>query len=146
MSTVISENSPVSVTLGATTYTQVVSTAIKYQAVGGGDAVTARTVGNSHAPVGHTDHAKEAIVTVVLDVDVMPALITANYWNPGGANAAFSAFVITEKSSAGTTRTVTFTAANSKIQNVAPRNVVEGEQHIEIVVLTFGTVTYSNWA
>lgn len=142
----LSENSPVSVTLGSTTYTNVVSTAIKFQAVGGGEAVTARTVGNSHVPVGHTDHPKETIVTIVLDADVVPALITANYWNPSGANTALSPFVITEKNSNGATRTITFTGANSKIQNVAPRNVVEGEQHVEITVLTYGAVTYSSWA
>lgn len=142
----LSENSPVSVTIGATTYTSVVSVALRYQRAGGGDMVTARTVANSHAPVGITDHAKECLLIITLEADVVPALITANYINMTGANAAPSALVVTEKSMAGTTRTATFTAANCRIQNVAPRNVVEGEQHVEITFLTYGAITYSAFA
>src|SRR3990172_629641 len=142
-----SENSPVSVILGATTYENVVLVATKFQAVKGGDIVTARTTGNSHVPQGTTDHPKEAVVIVTLDsVDTIPNLITANYLNMGGANVALSAFVITEKKNTGTTRTIAFTAANSKVQQVSSRNEVIGAQAVEIQILTYGTVTYSSWA
>jgi hypothetical protein len=142
----LSENSPVSITIGATTYTSVVSVALRFQRAGGGEMVTSRTVANSHVPIGVTDHPKECVLVVVLDADVVPALMTSNYLNMSGANAAPSALVITEKNTAGATRTVTFTAANCKIQNVAPKNVVEGEQHVEITFLTYGSITYSAFA
>jgi hypothetical protein len=140
------ENSPVSVTIGATTYTSIVSTAINFQGVDGGPAIKARTVGNTTAPVGWTDLHKDCEVAVVLDADVMPALITASYWNVSGSNTALSAFVITEKNMAGQTRTVTFTAANTKIKKPTPKNIFEGDQHIELLIGTYGTVTYSGWA
>lgn len=142
----ISENSPVSVTLGATTYTGVVLVAIKIQACGGGDIVKARTVANSNTPVGVTDYPKEAVVVLTLDADVIPALITANYINMAAANTALSAFIITEKSVTGTTRTITFTATNSKIQSVSSKNASLGDQVHEITILTYGTITYSAWA
>jgi hypothetical protein len=63
-----------------------------------------------------------------------------------GDNAALSAFVVTEKSTAAKTRTISFTAANSKIKSAAPKHIVEGEQQTEITVGTYGTVTYSGWA
>ena len=141
----ISENSPVSVQLGATTYTGVVLVAIKIQAVGGGDIVKARSVANSHVPIGVTDHPKEAIVVVTLDADVLPALIAANYVNMTAANTALSALIITEKATDGKTRTVTFTAANSKVQGVSGKNATLGEQVHEVTILTYGAITYSAW-
>src|SRR3990172_13009789 len=96
--TLISENSPVSVQIGGTTYTNVVLVATKFQAVKGGDMVTPRTTGNSHVPQGTTDHPKEAEVIVTLDsADTIPNLVSANYLNMTGANAALSYFIVTEQ-------------------------------------------------
>lgn len=143
----ISKNSPTQVVLGAAgTFTGVVLIAIKIQGVDGGDMSKARTVANAITPVGHTDFPKEAIVIVTLDADVVPALITANYLNMAAGNTALSSFVITEKNTAGLTRTVTFTAANTKITGVQAKNANLGDQIHEITLKTYGTITYSAWA
>jgi hypothetical protein len=142
----ISKNSPVSVTIGATTYTGVVLVAMKIQGIDGGPMVKARSVANVHYPIGLTDFPKEIIVVVTLDADILPALITANYVNPTAANTALSAFVITEKNTAGLTRTVTFTGANSKIQGVQAKNATLGDQIHEVTILTHSVITYSGWS
>jgi hypothetical protein len=141
----ISENSPVSVQLGSTTYTGIVLVAgPKIQAVGGGPIVKSRTVANSHVPVGTTDYPKEAVTIVTIDADVIPALLTGNYINMTAANTALSAFVITEKSVEGKTRTITF--SNSKIQSVQAKNQALGDQAHEVTILSYGAITYSAWA
>jgi len=142
----ISENSPTQVQIGATTYTGVVLIAMKIQAVGGGDIVKARTTANNTTPVGTTAYHVEAIVIVTLDADIIPALITANYINMAAAPTVLSYFIITEKGVDGKTRTITFTAANSKIQSVSSKNATLGDQIHEITILTYGTITYSAWA
>jgi len=123
-----------------------VTIADNFQAVGGGDMVEAQTVGNNHSPVDWMNKPKECIVIATLAADVMPALLTATYVNMTGANTALSALVVTEKNTAGLTRTVTYTAANSKIKTTARKNILLGEQTIEVKIGTYGTVTYSSWA
>ena len=142
----LSKNSPVSVTIGAVTYTGVVLVAMKIQGVDGGPMVKSRTVANNHAPIGVTDFPKEMIVVVTLDADILPALIAANYVNTAAANTALSAFVITERNTAGQTRTVTFVGANSKIQSVQAKNANLGDQIHELTILTHTSISYSNWA
>ncbi len=143
----LSENNPVSVQLGATTYTRVVSVSGPlFQACGGGPAVTSRTVGGVHVGIGDTDHPKEIITKVLLEADCVPALITANYWNPSGANVALSNYVITDKEAALTgARTRTETYTNSKIQNVQASRTVLGKQTVEITIKSYG-ISYSSWA
>ena len=142
----ISKNSPTQVQIGGTTYTGVVLIALKIQGVDGGDMSKSRTVANAITPIGHTDFPKEAIVIVTLDADIIPALITANYVNMAAGNTALSALVITEKATDGKTRTITFTAANSKITGVQAKNASLGDQIHEITIKTYGAITYSSWA
>jgi hypothetical protein len=143
----VSENSPTQVQIGATTYTGVVLTAMKIQAVGGGDIVKSRTTANNTEPVGDTAYPVEAIVVVTLDADVIPALLTAGYVSMTAAPAALSAFIITELDAPKTkTRTITYTASKSKIQGVSAKHATLGDQIHEITILTRGTITYSAWA
>ena len=142
----LSENSPTGITIGATTYTGVVYTALKIQACGGGDMVKNRTVANSHSPIGQTDYPKEAVLIVALDADILPALMTANYVNMAGANSALSALSITEKNASNQARTITFVAANSKIQSVSGKNTTLGDQFTELTIVTYGALTYGAWA
>lgn len=142
----LSENSPTGITIGATTYTGVVYTALKVQACGGGDMVKNRTVANSHSPIGQTDYPKEAILIVALDADILPALLTANYVNMIGANVALSALSITEKNVTNQVRTITFDAAKSKIQSVSEKNTTLSDQFTEVTIITYGAFTYGSWA
>lgn len=141
----LSKNSPVSVALGATTYTGVVLTAMKIQGVGGKPIVEARTVANNTEPEGVMQNPVEAIVIVTVDADVIPALLTAGYVNMSAAPVALSAFVITEKATDGKTRTITFTAAKSRIQGIQAKHATLGDQIHEITIHTYGTITYSAW-
>lgn len=138
----LSENSPVSIQVGGTTYNNLVAWKPNYQAVGGGDAVTGRTVGNNHSPIGVTHHPKECIVDVIFDSDVIPALITGGFWNPTGENTS-TTLVVTEKATDGKTRTVSY--SNVRVQQMPSSYTVRGEQHTEVIFHSYGAVTYSGW-
>jgi len=129
--------------VGNVTYNSIVAWKPTYQAVGGGDAETARTVSNSHQPVGTTSHPKECLVTVIFDCDITSSLISSGYWNPTGTNTA-TTLIITEKNVNGQTRTVTYN--NAKVTQIPGTYTVRGEQHTEVHFLTYGTVTYTSWA
>jgi hypothetical protein len=144
---VYSCNSPVSVTIGSVTYTKIAAFAEDYQAAEGGDAVTPRTVANSHTPEGYTDHPKGITIIVTIDsAEVKKNLEDANFWNHNGSNAALSSFSMVEKRSIDAkTRTVTYNAGNSKIQTLALKYATPDKPLTEIKIFTYGKPAYSNW-
>ncbi|MCL1977601.1 MAG: hypothetical protein FWG55_05840 [Candidatus Bathyarchaeota archaeon] len=147
VSNVLNCRSPVSFTIGAFTYSNIAAFGWRQEAIEGGDVVTPRTVAGSHVPVGYTHHPKCLILTISIDSDgVIQNLNTAGLWNLNGENGAPSALSFVDKHADGRTRTVSFVAANSRVQNVELKYNQPDKPLTEVKIITYGTITYSNWS
>ena len=152
MSTILSQNNPVSVQLGSIIYDNVKTFAMKVQGVGGGDMVSSQTVANVHSGVSFTDHPKEVVAVFTVDaVNVEQTLISNNYVNLNGANVALGTFVYKRCNGSGQTQTVSFTGSRCKVKTCELKIVnVEGSSGgtnpvTEIEVICQDSITYSGW-
>jgi|GEM_PF-2254275 len=141
-----SANSPVSVTLGGYTYSNIAVFADNYTAVGGGKVVEAQTSANSHVPVGVIDYSKEiSIIMAIESVEVKKNLEDGNFWNHNGSNQSISFSYRQKRAGDDRTRTVTFVQANTRIASMKVQREVPNRVLTEIEILTWGKPTYGAW-
>jgi len=136
----------VSFTIGNVTYENVAAFGWRYEAEGG-EAVTPRTVAGSLAPVGFTHHPKYIVLTVAVDSNsLIHNLVSEGLWSLTGENAAPSALRFVDKHKDGRIRTVTFSAVNSRVQNVELKYNQPDQPLTEVKIITYGQITASAWA
>ncbi len=143
-----------SVTVGANSTTAVIYVAEKVATSEGGDFVKPRTVANTVAPVGVIHAHKWWEITVAIDEEDEAMLFTADLISPNttyvttlgeGVIVPSVYLVITEKNTAGTSRTITYT--NVYVKNWSNKTTNnEDHQPIEITFLSYGTRTATAWA
>lgn len=132
-------------TIGSVTFTEIMYFA--YHAVGsgpGGDLVTPRTVANTVAPVAVTPHHVWHELELCIDADEAAALYTTDYVTVPGT--AITTMTVTEKSAAGTSRTITF--GTCYVKNMQPTKVEDKAEHQPVVVtlISLAEPSFGAWA
>lgn len=120
----------------------------------GGDHVSPLTVPNTVQPVGVVQHHKWWEIVVGLKEDEYTALFNTNVSGSlkavviDGENSPIGYFVVTQKSAAGTTRTLTYQSAKTYVAGVSATKLVneDGTYVVEVRFVSIGSRTVSAWA
>jgi hypothetical protein len=120
----------------------------------GGDHLSPLTVPNTVLPIGIVGHHKWWEIIVGLSEDEYTAFYNTNVSGTDKAivmndeNTAIGYFAITQKSGAGTTRTITYETAKTYVAGVSQNKVTneEGKYVVEVKLVCIGTRTVPAWA
>lgn len=119
----------------------------------GGDHVSPLTVPNAVNPVGIVGHHKHWEIVLGLNEDEYTAFYNTSVTGSlkaivmDGENSPIGFFVITQKSSAGTTRTLTYETLKTYVASVSQNKVTNesGQYIVEVKLICIGTRTPSAW-
>ena len=120
----------------------------------GGDHLIPLTVPNTVAPVGIVGQHKWWEIILGLSEDEYTAFYNTSVTGTSKAidmtaeNNPIGFFVVTQKSSAGTTRTLTFETLKTYVASVGQNKVTneDGKYVVEVKLICIGTRTPSAWA
>jgi len=145
---VLSLNNPVSITIGTFTYKNVVSIAIKYRSIDGGESRIPRSVPSYNWPVGWTHKPKLIEIVALIDsANIERDMVQSSLWGSNGEDQTFSVLSIVDRHATnGRTRTITFQPSfGNVIASVESNRVQLDRQLTEVTIYTGENINIPAW-